>query len=92
MYGYQQQQPPRQYTQYNAPPQPQYGYGGQPAYGPPAGADPQLWQCFASVDTDRSGSITVTELQTALVNGAQAMLALSFSFSDLMRCCRQLDE
>jgi len=36
---------------------------------PPAGADPQLWQWFQAVDTDRSGSITVNELQTALVNG-----------------------
>ncbi|KAH9180312.1 hypothetical protein EDB89DRAFT_2216779 [Lactarius sanguifluus] len=37
--------------------------------GPPSGADPQLWQWFSAVDTDRSGSITVNELQAALVNG-----------------------
>jgi len=60
---------------------PQGGYGGGPGYGgpggfsqppptgPPAGADPQLWNCFISVDTDRSGSITATELQKALING-----------------------
>lgn len=55
----------------------QYG-GGHPGYtpqpppprGPPAGADPELWHWFSAVDTDRSGSITVTELQSALVNGA----------------------
>jgi len=43
------------------------GYGYEP--GPPTGADPQLWQWFCAVDTDRSGSISVTELQDALVNG-----------------------
>ncbi|KAH9961207.1 EF-hand [Lactifluus volemus] len=37
--------------------------------GPPAGADPQLWQWFTAVDSDRSGSISVSELQAALVNG-----------------------
>jgi len=37
--------------------------------GPPPGADPQLWQWFSSVDTDRSGAITANELQSALVNG-----------------------
>ncbi|KAG0705367.1 hypothetical protein DFH29DRAFT_1032046 [Suillus ampliporus] len=36
--------------------------------GPPAGADPQLWQWFCAVDTDRSGALSVTELQDALVN------------------------
>ncbi|KAJ7632189.1 hypothetical protein FB45DRAFT_911762 [Roridomyces roridus] len=36
--------------------------------GPPAG-DPQLYQYFSAVDQDRSGSISVTELQSALVNG-----------------------
>lgn len=56
---------------YHASPE---GYGGNRAYpgqhyGPPAGADPQLWQWFSNVDLDRSGSITVTELQSALVNG-----------------------
>ncbi|KIK96740.1 hypothetical protein PAXRUDRAFT_825646 [Paxillus rubicundulus Ve08.2h10] len=37
--------------------------------GPPVGADPQLWQWFAAVDTDGSGALSVTELQQALVNG-----------------------
>ncbi|KAI0295569.1 EF-hand [Russula brevipes] len=41
-----------------------YGYQG----GTPRHADPQLWQWFSAVDTDRSGSISVTELQAALVN------------------------
>ncbi|KAH9981529.1 hypothetical protein BGW80DRAFT_338707 [Lactifluus volemus] len=45
----------------------QTGYGYSP--GPPAGADPQLWQWFTAVDSDRSGSISVSELQAALVNG-----------------------
>ena len=70
-----QQRPPS--TQYGAPPP--HGYGApppQPPYGrpppsvgPPPGADPQLWQWFSAVDTDRSGAISVTELQAALVNG-----------------------
>ncbi|KAI0664919.1 hypothetical protein C8Q70DRAFT_1049114 [Cubamyces menziesii] len=63
--------PARAPSQYGAP---QGAYYGQPAYGappggPPAGADPQLWQWFSAVDTDRSGAISVTELQAALVNG-----------------------
>ncbi|KAJ7093231.1 hypothetical protein C8R44DRAFT_402144 [Mycena epipterygia] len=37
--------------------------------GPPPGGDPQLYQYFSAVDQDRSGSISVTELQSALVNG-----------------------
>ncbi|RPD57828.1 EF-hand [Lentinus tigrinus ALCF2SS1-7] len=60
------------------------GYGGPPGYGgggpgpggfapagagAPPGADPQLWSWFSAVDTDRSGHITVTELQKALING-----------------------
>ena len=45
----------------------QTGYSYSP--GPPQGADPQLWQWFSAVDTDRSGSISVNELQAALVNG-----------------------
>ncbi|KAG2158151.1 EF-hand [Suillus bovinus] len=45
-------------------PRPQYGY----QQGPPTGADPQLWQWFCAVDTDRSGALSVTELQDALVN------------------------
>ncbi|TDL27289.1 EF-hand [Rickenella mellea] len=55
----------------NITPQPPYGGGFAPSrsYGPPPGADPMLWQWFSSVDTDRSGSISATELQRALVNG-----------------------
>jgi len=36
---------------------------------PPLGVDPQLWQWFCAVDTDRSGAITASELQSALSNG-----------------------
>ncbi|KAN0081463.1 hypothetical protein V8E55_009087 [Tylopilus felleus] len=36
---------------------------------PPADADPQLWTWFNGVNTDRSGEITVVELQRALDNG-----------------------
>ncbi|KAF4578553.1 hypothetical protein EYR40_001293 [Pleurotus pulmonarius] len=43
--------------------------GGYPAAGPPPGADPQLWNWFSAVDADRSGSISVIELQSALLNG-----------------------
>ncbi|KAI9059895.1 EF-hand [Trametes sanguinea] len=58
---------------YGAPP----GYGGGPGpggfapapSGPPPGADPQLWSWFTAVDTDRSGHISVHELQKALING-----------------------
>lgn len=71
-YGRQGQQPyqpplpvPGPDPRYRSVPGPPYGY--QPP--PPPGADPQLWQWFSSVDEDRSGSITVTELQSALVNG-----------------------
>jgi Ca2+-binding EF-hand superfamily protein len=54
-----------------------HGYGGggpggfsqPPPAGPPPGSDPQLWNWFVSVDTDRSGAISVTELQKALING-----------------------
>jgi len=70
MYGYQSQQP------YGQSPQAAYGYGGSRhgghhqhhQYGPPAGADLQLWQLFSTADTDRSGAITASELQGALVN------------------------
>jgi hypothetical protein len=73
-----------QYNRYDAPPGGNpygppaganpYGppAGGNP-YGPPAGSDPQLWQWFSAVDLDRSGSISVTELQAALVNGAHRL-------------------
>ncbi|KAJ7247161.1 hypothetical protein B0H12DRAFT_1125445 [Mycena haematopus] len=53
-----------------------YGAGGQAGgfappsgHGPPPGADPQLWNWFSSVDTDRSGAITAQELERALING-----------------------
>ncbi|KAJ6618361.1 hypothetical protein B0H10DRAFT_1947721 [Mycena sp. CBHHK59/15] len=36
---------------------------------PAPASDPQLYQFFSAVDQDRSGSISVTELQSALVNG-----------------------
>ncbi len=43
----------------------------------PYNADPQLLQWFNAVDTDRSGSISVAELQAALVNGQCPLLSLS---------------
>ena len=43
----------------------------------PYNADPQLWQWFNAVDTDRSGSISVSELQAALVNGQRPFPILS---------------
>jgi len=72
--------PQGQYNRYDTPPGGNpYGpppggnpYGPPPGgspYGAPAGSDPQLWQWFSAVDLDRSGSISVTELQAALVNG-----------------------
>jgi len=45
------------------------GFQAPPPQGPPPGADPQLYQWFSSVDADRSGAISATELQQALVNG-----------------------
>ncbi|PPQ64008.1 hypothetical protein CVT24_009382 [Panaeolus cyanescens] len=69
---YNNQYQPRQHA-YQPPASPympnQYGSRPYQPSGPPPGADPQLWQWFSSVDSDRSGSITVTELQRALVNG-----------------------
>jgi len=57
---------------------PRYNAGYHPQhYAPPQGADPQLWQWFTNVDTDRSGAISVSELQSALVNG---MLAVTWFF------------
>jgi len=47
------------------------GYNGDPQAGP------QLLQWFNAVDTDRSGSISVAELQAALVNGQHSFLILS---------------
>ncbi|KAH0588554.1 hypothetical protein H2248_004384 [Termitomyces sp. 'cryptogamus'] len=68
---------------YGAPPPPPHGfnapsggYGGPMGFasppgphGPPPGADPQLWNWFSTVDIDRSGHISATELAQALVNG-----------------------
>lgn len=70
--SYQQQQYGQGYGQ--GPPPGYGGYGGgfshqPPAAGPPPGADPMLWQWFNTVDTDRSGHISVHELQKALING-----------------------
>ncbi|EAU88343.1 apoptosis-linked protein [Coprinopsis cinerea okayama7 len=67
--------PQRHLSQYGRPPQPPprptSGYGHQGYYQPPPppGADPNLWSYFVAVDADRSGAISVTELQQALVNG-----------------------
>jgi Ca2+-binding EF-hand superfamily protein len=44
-------------------------FGGSPHHGTPPGIDPELWTWFQSVDTDKSGKITSTELQQALMNG-----------------------
>jgi len=68
--GYQGHQGGGGYPGYAPPPPPQRG--------PPAGADPELWHWFSAVDTDRSGSITVTELQSALVNGTSSLPLSSF--------------
>lgn len=65
------------YGGYTSPPPPAHGGAGYPGYAahpppmraPPPGADPELWHWFSAVDSDRSGSISVTELQSALVNG-----------------------
>jgi hypothetical protein len=65
----------------------QSGYSYSP--GPPQGADPQLWQWFTAVDTDRSGSISVNELQAALVNGQPPFLFRSCN-SHILPCHRKL--
>ncbi|KAL1725560.1 hypothetical protein EV714DRAFT_239948 [Schizophyllum commune] len=62
---------------YAPPPGGPPGYGGgygapggfAPPPGPPPGADPQLWNWFSAVDSDRSGHISAPELQRALING-----------------------
>jgi hypothetical protein len=59
--------------------------------GPPPGVDPQLWQWFSAVDSDRSGAISVTELQTALVNGTLDRSLVS-SNGKYMWTCRKLDK
>jgi len=62
--GPSQQHVPAGYNPYNA------YQGNQQAAPPPMNADPQYLQnIFSRVDKDRSGSITGTELQTALSNG-----------------------
>ena len=43
--------------------------GAPPMGGPPPGIDPQVYQWFLTVDSDRSGRISALELQQALVNG-----------------------
>lgn len=58
------------------PYQPPSQFGGSYSSGP-HNADPQLLQWFNAVDTDRSGSISVAELQAALVNGQRPFLVLS---------------
>jgi hypothetical protein len=67
---------PQRHSGYGAPPHPPH-YGNQSYYqqtprqpAAPPGADPQLWSYFTAVDADRSGAISATELQQALVNGA----------------------
>jgi len=72
--------PPGYDQGYGAPPPggaPGRGYGGggpggfsqAPPAGAPPGSDPQLWNWFQSVDLDRSGHISASELQKALING-----------------------
>ncbi|KAG6820565.1 hypothetical protein H0H93_015085 [Arthromyces matolae] len=83
-YTHQYGAPPQTYGRPNQGPIHQTGYSGygnhsqyqSQQYGPPPGADPQLWQWFSAVDVDRSGSISVTELQTALVNGESTCLSI----------------
>jgi len=54
---------------YGHPGQYSGGYSHPPPPGPPPGADPTLWQWFIAVDIDKSGQISVHELQKALING-----------------------
>ncbi|KAI9265655.1 hypothetical protein EDC94DRAFT_657959 [Helicostylum pulchrum] len=63
--------PQGQTPQQGYPPAQQYGRPAPPPrpQGPPPGSDPQLWNWFTAVDTDRSGQLSVDELQRALVNG-----------------------
>jgi hypothetical protein len=79
MYGYQSQQPYSQSPAYGHGTSRHGGHHQQQHHGPPAGADLQLWQLFSTADTDRSGAITATELQGALVNRefADILLALA---------------
>ncbi|KAK7023958.1 EF-hand domain-containing protein [Favolaschia claudopus] len=71
--GYNHPQNMHHHQQSGAPP-PRYSTPGghhshRQSYSQPPAHDPQLYQYFTAVDQDRSGSITVTELQAALVNG-----------------------
>ena len=66
----------------------QSGYSYSPA--PPAGSDAQLWQWFTAVDTDRSGSISVNELQAALVNGQSSFLPSFVCATHTYPCHRKL--
>ncbi|XP_069478624.1 peflin [Ambystoma mexicanum] len=52
---------------YGAPQPGQYGQGAPPG-NIPQGVDPEAYSWFQSVDTDRSGYISVKELKQALVN------------------------
>jgi hypothetical protein len=63
---------------YQNPNQPGGGYSSGSSYN----ADPQLLQWFNAVDTDRSGSISVAELQAALVNGQRSFLIFPQSWVD----------
>lgn len=58
---------------------------------PPAGADPHLWQMFNAVDTDRSGALSVTELQNALVNGAISKMMVYRALTEI-GLIRELDQ
>jgi len=58
--------PPPQQHAYG---QPHQGYGQQPHGYPPQQQAPNLQQIFAKVDRDRSGQISIVELQQALSNG-----------------------
>ncbi|KAI9310590.1 hypothetical protein BX666DRAFT_2005157 [Dichotomocladium elegans] len=73
---------PYQQHQQPFPPPQQQGYPPHPPPGgpyppplhgsmlpAPPGADLKLWYWFQAVDTDRSGYLTVDELQRALING-----------------------
>ena len=82
-------------TPYASNPPPAFGAsgrhgGGAYQQGPPAGGDPQLWQWFSAVDADRSGSISVKELQAALVNGQGARIKDNI-FAKVILCYRKLD-
>lgn len=68
-HGYQQQNPygpPPPASQY--PPSHPGAWGGGGCPPPPPGVDPVLWEWFQTVDQDRTGKITATELRQALFN------------------------